>query len=116
MERLMGEVAGGVGNIPTKPADGVEADPRCGRAWCPYCADALEYVWDAALRIARCPGCGVSTRDFHVMQANGFWNEGFRKRFDAGVKRSRRRWVKGRGQMCSQRVLWLPIPPDPGPD
>lgn len=100
-----------MGSIPIGPADGAEADPRYGRAWCPYCADTLEYVWDEALRIARCPGCGVSTRDFHVMNANGFWNEAFKDLFDAGVKRSRRKWTKGRGQMRSQLVLRLPIPP-----
>lgn len=101
----------GMDDIRVKPDDGVETDPRCGRAWCPYCADSLEYVWDEVLRIVRCPGCGVSTRDFHVKSANGFWNEALKQRFDDGVKRSRRIWLKGERKMVSQTVLRLPIAP-----
>lgn len=101
----------GMDDIRVRPDDGVETDPRGGRAWCPYCADSLEYVWDEVLRIARCPGCGVSTRDFHVKSANGFWNEALKQRFDDGVKRSRRTWIRGEQKMVSQTVLRLPIVP-----
>lgn len=104
-----------MGFTPVKPVTGFKADRRQGRAWCPYCADALEYVWDGLLHRSRCPGCGVSTRDFHVKNANGFWSERLKQQFDDGVRRSGRSWTKGGKKMISQRVFYLLLTPEDQP-
>ncbi|MEW6447452.1 MAG: hypothetical protein AB1426_05120 [Bacillota bacterium] len=78
----------------TRPPENFKPDPKKGIAWCPYCGGPRAFVWDGYTRYARCPGCGISTDDFHTRTHNGFWNSDAKEKFDRAVKDSGRFWPR----------------------
>lgn len=51
-----------------KPPQGVTV-PK-GYHWCPYCSMSVKLVKDKKLGIKRCPICSMSSRDYHMKNAN----------------------------------------------
>ncbi|MGE5379816.1 MAG: hypothetical protein ACM3NT_01970 [Methylocystaceae bacterium] len=43
------------------------------KLWCPYCGRLRQFKKHTYSGTRRCEGCGVSSRDFAVRQANRLW-------------------------------------------
>lgn len=64
--------------------------PNRVEAWCPYCGSLARFVWDGELGIPRCPGCGISCRDFYVRKYNGLFSDGAMAAFERAVLERKR--------------------------
>ncbi|KUK40494.1 MAG: Uncharacterized protein XD69_1456 [Clostridia bacterium 62_21] len=88
-----------------QPPENFKPDPKKGVAWCPYCGKPQAFIWDGYTRYARCPGCGISTDDFHTRTHNGLWDPDTKEKVDRAVKASGRSWPREtreaeRGPLC----------------
>ena len=59
---------------------------RPGTYYCPYCGDERRYYLTEDRETGICPICHISTRDFHVRQANGIWPKAVGKNKKKGRK------------------------------
>lgn len=74
-----------------KPA-GITIKSSQGYAWCPYCGLEAPFGWDKKLNVARCLGCGISSREFYIRRENGLNSREGSAAFQQVVKTSGRRF------------------------
>jgi len=94
------------------PPQGVGVKPSRGEAWCPYCGAVVRFVWDGELGVPRCPGCGISCRDFYVRKHSGLFDDAAMAAFERAVLGRKREGDLERARQA-QKAPEAGIAPEP---
>lgn len=96
----------------TAPPQGINMRPSRGEAWCPYCGAVVRFVWDGELGVPRCPGCGISCRDFYVRKHSGLFDDAAMAAFERAVLGRKREGDLERARQA-QKVSGAGVAPEP---